>query len=163
VQDVKEVLSKFAPPQGPRNIPNLPGPPKLIPPNSIGFFGMALGKFIKKFEHEVNSLRAQFICKSLCRLINWENFSRIREKYKDYNPDPGSSKYLDIDYWLKENIKRALKLKLEKGKKLRILDIGCGTGYFLFVCRYFGHLGLSLDLDEDPMYREMVALLGMKK
>ena len=44
-----------------------------------------------------------------------------------------------------------------------ILDLGCGGGFFLFICQQLGHCCLGLDLDEFPLYGELVDLLGVER
>ena len=45
----------------------------------------------------------------------------------------------------------------------RILDLGCGTGYFLYINKLLGHEVLGIDLDELPMFREMIELLQIPR
>ncbi|PZR74106.1 MAG: hypothetical protein DLM73_08900 [Chthoniobacterales bacterium] len=61
------------------------------------------------------------------------------------------------------NLKRVRDLGLDLGGRKRVLDIGCGTGYFLYICQYLGHDVLGMDLDEEPGFTEMVELLGVKR
>jgi SAM-dependent methyltransferase len=61
------------------------------------------------------------------------------------------------------NLKRVRDLGLDLGGRKRVLDIGCGTGYFLYICQYLGHDVLGMDLDEEPGFKEMVELLGVKR
>ena len=48
--------------------------------------------------------------------------------------------------WVDEAEEIAIGLGLHQGPPLRILDIGCGYGYFLWVCQQYGHDGLGIDL-----------------
>ncbi len=64
---------------------------------------------------------------------------------------------------LKENIERAQDLWLDQAPPLRILDLGCGPNYFLFVCRALGHDGVSVDIDEQPLFRETTEMLGIPR
>lgn len=41
-----------------------------------------------------------------------------------------------------------------RSPKQRILDVGCGFGYFLRGCRHFGHDVMGVDI-EDPIYRKV--------
>src|SRR5205814_8623591 len=45
----------------------------------------------------------------------------------------------------------------------RILDIGCGAGYFLYACKLLGHEVLGLDVDQFPMFRELTQLLEIPR
>jgi len=72
-------------------------------------------------------------------------------------------KYEDrFDHSLIRNAERVYALGLHEGPKLRILDLGCGFGYFLFGARHFGHEVVGLDVD-DPYMLAVTNLLGLKK
>jgi SAM-dependent methyltransferase len=45
----------------------------------------------------------------------------------------------------------------------QILDLGCGGGFFLFICRHYGHSVTGLDLDEFPLLRELTGLLQVPR
>ncbi len=66
-------------------------------------------------------------------------------------------------YWIGINVERAQDLWLDRSPPLRILDLGCGAGYFLYVCRFFGHEGLGLDTDEEPLFRGTTELLNVRR
>ena len=79
---------------------------------------------------------------------------------------PGQNwiKYTDAPRWLKLNIRRAQDIGLDRDKRhLRILDLGSGGGYFLFVCRQLGHEGLGLDVPEPTMYGAMFERFGLRR
>lgn len=59
-----------------------------------------------------------------------------------------AAKYLDAGYWLRMNILRAARLGLHTARPKKILDLGCGPGYFLAACRLFGHDAVGLDCPE---------------
>jgi hypothetical protein len=55
-------------------------------------------------------------------------------------PGQNWTKYFDNRRWLKLNIRRAQDIGLDRAlRPLRVLDLGSGAGYFLFVCRELGH------------------------
>ena len=73
-------------------------------------------------------------------------------------------KYVDAARWLKLNIRRAQDIGLDREKRpLRILDLGSGGGYFLFVCKHLGHGGLGIDVPEPAFYGEMFEMLGLER
>ena len=61
------------------------------------------------------------------------------------------------------NIRRVQDMGLERMPPQRILDLGSGAGYFLFVNRILGHSGLGLDVDNCPLFREMFELFGLRR
>ena len=44
-----------------------------------------------------------------------------------------------------------------------MLDLGCGGGFFLFVAQQLGHTGLGLDIDEFPLFTELLDLLDVER
>jgi len=98
----------------------------------------------RRWGHPVNSRR---IFANLRRL----DFERVRARYP-YRPNPRRiRKFIEIvqDLWL------------DRSPPLRILDLGCGAGYFIYICRLFGHDGMGLDTDVEPLYREILPLLNV--
>lgn len=81
-------------------------------------------------------------------------FDAIRSKHATHP----FAKYLDLDYWLGVNLRRAEAVGLHVGPSRRVLDIGCGAGYFLHVCRLLGHEVTGLDI-HDPMYASLTEWL----
>ncbi len=98
----------------------------------------------------------------ITQTVRTDQFQEIRERFAV--PDPGDAwpKYLDIERWMATNLQRVRDLGLDLGGHKRVLDLGCGTGYFLYICRYFGHEILGLDLDM-PGFSDMLALLGIPR
>jgi len=54
-------------------------------------------------------------------------------------------------------------LWLDRAPPLQILDLGCGAGYFLYLCQLFGHEGVGLDTDDEPFFRGTTKLLGVRR
>jgi SAM-dependent methyltransferase len=74
-----------------------------------------------------------------------------------------ASKYTDVEHWLRLNIERVQDLKLNQMPPQEILDLGCGGGFFLFICRELGHRGLGLDQEGFPVFRDLVDLLRIER
>ncbi|MBV8142253.1 MAG: class I SAM-dependent methyltransferase [Verrucomicrobia bacterium] len=73
------------------------------------------------------------------------------------------TKYLDARKWLIRNVRLLKKLGLLIDPPREVLDLGCGAGYFLFVLKQIGSRVVGVDLDHDPIFNEMVALLGIER
>ena len=71
--------------------------------------------------------------------------------------------YIDLSFWLFENLLRAFNLNLHREKSMRILDLGCGPGYFIYIANYFGHHAEGLDLDSNELYNFMMQHLKIKR
>ena len=85
--------------------------------------------------------------------IDRAELERLRECYP-YRPNARKiNAYEDAKYWIGVNVKRAQDVWLDRSPPLQILDLGCGAGYFLYLCRLLGHEGLGFDQDEEPFFR----------
>ena len=95
--------------------------------------------------------------------IDRKAWDDLRTRYPRRADAPRINRFSDVDHWLKINIERAQDLWLDRSPPLRILDLGCGPGYFLYVCKRLGHEGLGVDIDEQALFRETTALLGVQR
>lgn len=100
---------------------------------------------------------------SLIGAIDQEKFDDIRRRHVIDDPGDGWPKYFDLPRWMTINLRRVRDLGLDFGFRKRVLDLGCGAGYFLYINKALGHEVLGLDIDENPMFGEMVALLGLSR
>tara|TARA_B100000963_G_C22539878_1_gene631665 strand:- start:113 stop:820 length:708 start_codon:yes stop_codon:yes gene_type:complete len=113
-------------------------------------------KLIKKIQLKINTY-------NIIKSINKKNFNVIYNKYINFDPYPGYSKYLNIKPWIVDMLWRIYILKLDKRKNLNILDIGTGNGYFPYCCKYFNHQVESIDTDKNPLFNELINLLSIKR
>jgi SAM-dependent methyltransferase len=95
--------------------------------------------------------------------IDPNGFERIRQRYAVADPGADWPKYLDLDRWIGVNIRRIRQLELDVARPKQILDLGCGSGYFLYIAQLLGHSGIGLDMDRLPMFREITRLLGVHR
>jgi len=84
---------------------------------------------------------------------------RLREIEKRH----AGEKYADIDHWLRVNRERVQDLKLHRSRPQRVLDLGCGGGFFLFILKRFNHSVLGLDVDREPLFGELVEAFGVPR
>lgn len=89
--------------------------------------------------------------------IDADRFADIASRYRDH----GFAKYLDLPKWIERNLRRVQRLKLDKGIRRRVLDVGCGCGYFLYICKLLGHEVMGIDLPGEAMYQEITGMLGV--
>jgi SAM-dependent methyltransferase len=90
-------------------------------------------------------------------------FEKLRDQYP-YRPGSARiNRFEDVVYWIEINIERAQDLWLDRSPPLRIVDLGCGAGYFLYVCKFFGHQVLGFDTDSEPLFRATTALLDVPR
>jgi SAM-dependent methyltransferase len=91
---------------------------------------------------------------------------RVRPFYrKDPNSAPKFARH--PRFWLLLNAERAARAGLHEAAGLRVLDIGCGPGYFLAVARALGHECDGVDApqshltpDERTVYAELLGALA---
>ncbi len=108
--------------------------------------------------------------------LDFASWSRLKDKYVErflehgdaYHPDKifrlerNYSKYFDLDSWLPYHSRIAMIVGLHaEEQSKRILDLGCGSGMFLYICRVLGHEGVGLDLGSE-MYQEMADIFGVE-
>ncbi len=109
-----------------------------------------------RWTHPVNARR-------ILATIDEAELARLREYYP-YRPNARKiNAYENAACWIDINVEYAQDLWLDRSPPLRILDLGCGAGYFLYICRLFGHEGLGLDTDEEPLFRGTTKLLNVRR
>jgi SAM-dependent methyltransferase len=95
--------------------------------------------------------------------IDWLQFKDLRHKYPFRPGSPQINRFEDIVYWIDINVERAQDLWLDRAPPLRILDLGSGAGYFLYVSKHFGHDVLGFDTDNEPLFGATTELLGVSR
>jgi SAM-dependent methyltransferase len=116
--------------------------------------------------HTLRSLRTNRFpleTKRVIETIDPMVFEQIRQRYAIDKPTDDWRKYLDLDRWIAINIRRVRDIELDLARRKRILDIGCGAGYFLYIAQMLGHSGLGLDLDRVPMFADITSLLNVRR
>jgi len=90
--------------------------------------------------------------------------ARAREIQQRYaNSTAGYAKYANIEPWLRLNRERVQDLKLHRSEPKRILDLGCGGGFFLFISKNLGHSVLGLDIEHVALFTELLELFGVPR
>jgi SAM-dependent methyltransferase len=93
--------------------------------------------------------------------IDEEKLRDIQARYA--RSQAGYAKYTDIDFWLRLNCERVQDLKLHRSLPKRVLDLGCGGGFFLFILKTLGHSVRGLDSADVPLYPELLELFGIER
>jgi SAM-dependent methyltransferase len=88
--------------------------------------------------------------------LDQRRLAEIQQRY-------AGQKYADVDHWLRVNRERVQDLKFHRVSPQRVLDLGCGGGFFLFILKRFNHSVLGLDLDESLLFRELLEVFGVRR
>ena len=120
-----------------------------------------LGKLVSRESYRRAWRRAQ---RSIFRLpfgpvMAGVDQNRLREIEKRH----AGEKYADVDHWMKVNRERVQDLKLHRCRPQRILDLGCGGGFFLFILKRFKHSVLGLDVDREPLFGELLEVFRVPR
>jgi len=123
------------------------------------FTGEAL---LSAWEHTLRHIHCFDVNRVLATLdpMAWVDF---RKRYPVGPEYPSINKFADAAYWIEISVERAQDLWLDRSAPLRILDLGCGAGYFAHVCRFLGHECIGLDVDQQPLFREATQLLQVPR
>jgi SAM-dependent methyltransferase len=100
---------------------------------------------------------------SLVEKIDRRQFEVVCRRHLVSGPKIGWQKYLNLRRWMQVNLNRVKNLGLDHGVRRRILDLGCGAGYFLFILQILGHDVVGLDIDDSPLFSDMILLLGLSR
>lgn len=90
--------------------------------------------------------------------IDRRQFAELAERHRsDY-----AAKYLDLPKWIGRNLQRVQRAGLDRGHRRRVLDLGCGCGYFLYIARLLGHEVIGIDnAPAGSLFAAMTELLGV--
>src|SRR6202043_1937203 len=93
------------------------------------------------------------------RVLAGVDQNRLREIQQRY----AGAKYADVDHWLRVNRERVQDLKLHRSPPQRVLDLGCGGGFFLFILKKLGHSVMGLDIDQVSLYAELLNIFDVPR
>ena len=111
----------------------------------------SLWEHARRWTHPVSSRR-------ILGTIERAELVRLREGYPYRSNARKINAYEDANYWVGVNVKRIQDLWLDRSPPLHILDLGCGPGYFLYLCRMFGSIPMtSLSFAARPSSLELIA------
>jgi cyclopropane fatty-acyl-phospholipid synthase-like methyltransferase len=128
---------------------------------SIAMFFANAGRQKYSISDIPNFLRARPLAAKADTLVDQVKFQQVIAKHSSDGPD--STKYFDKQRWLRAKMMRVIELGLDKSPPVSVLDLGCGAGYFLFCCKYFGHNVHGIDLPNYQFYTDMIALFGLSR
>jgi 2-polyprenyl-3-methyl-5-hydroxy-6-metoxy-1,4-benzoquinol methylase len=90
--------------------------------------------------------------------------TRVRAIQERYASSPVQiAKYADIERYMKLNIERVQDLGLHRSAPKQVLDLGCGGGFFLYICQQLGHRSLGVDLEWFPVFTDLLNLFQVER
>jgi SAM-dependent methyltransferase len=120
-----------------------------------------LAKLARRETYRRGWRRAQ---RSIFRLPFGPVFAELdQDRLMEIQRRHAGQKYADVDHWLRVNRERVQDLKLHRAPPQRVLDLGCGGGFFLFILKRLNHSVLGLDLDESALFRELLEVFGITR
>lgn len=111
----------------------------------------------RRFERKLHPIPLRPLLENL----DQERIREIRARYKDSPVQV--SKYADVEAWMKTNIERVQDLHINRLPPQDILDLGCGGGFFVYICQQLGHRALGLDMEGFSLYPELIQLFGVER
>src|SRR2546428_13205858 len=93
--------------------------------------------------------------------IDRERAREIQQRYADSTA--GYAKYANIEPWLRLNRERVQDLNLHRSAPKRVLDLGCGGGFFLFILKNLGHSVLGIDVERVALFTELLELFEVPR
>lgn len=104
-------------------------------------------------------LRDYFILRDTLK----DKLAAVIDEYRIANPGIHYQKYLDVDFWVFEALRRVYFLELNRSASKKILDLGTGAGYFPFICKFYGHEAEGLDVPDNSLYNIIISTIGVKR
>src|SRR6267143_1267094 len=93
--------------------------------------------------------------------IDHDRAREIQQRYA--NSTAGYAKYANIEPWLRLNRERVQDLNLQRSAPKRVLDLGCGGGFFLFILKNLGHSVLGLDIERVVLFAELLNIFDVPR
>ena len=87
---------------------------------------------------------------------------KVHEMHR--NSSDGYTKYFyDLDWNIDYVVNEALQADLVNVPPQRVLDIGCGPGYFLYALQQFGHDVVGIDVDWTEIFNDLIKELKIPR
>jgi SAM-dependent methyltransferase len=125
---------------------------KLLSPDVF----LSAWEHVCRWTHPINA-------REIVATIDRDELGRLRARYPARTNAREINLYENAAYWIGVNLRRVQDLWLDRTPPLRILDLGCGPGYFLYISELFGHSGIGLDTPDEPLFEGLTQLLKIQR
>ena len=99
----------------------------------------------------------------LLESVDFARYRVMQESYLRRTKLGTYVKFLDLGYWMDAKFDQAWQFGLHQGAPRRILDIGAGIGNFVYICCYFGHDALAMDIGKVAIYDDLIELFQVPR
>ena len=102
---------------------------------------------------------------ALIATVDEPGLDALRGKYAERMQKASAAsryKYLDVVFHILQKLLLARELGLHKSPPRRVLDVGTGGGQLPFVCRFYGHQAVGIDV-KDAFYDGLSACLDIER
>ncbi len=106
--------------------------------------------------------RVRRLAKPIIENIRAVAVDAIRARHQ--NSTDGYTKYFhDLDWNIEYVVNEALQADLVNGRPQRVLDIGCGPGYFLYALQHLGHEVVGMDIEDTEIFNDLIRELRLPR
>jgi len=106
--------------------------------------------------------KTERVHRALVNAIGKNNIKALKQEWEQRLTDPQKNKWM-TPRDMRRLVLLGLRFGLDCAPKQSILDLGCGTGYFLYVCRHFGHDVMGIDLPGNGLFDAWVSFLKIPR
>jgi len=111
-----------------------------------------------------NARRCEQTAEEIMATWDQARFDDLYRKHWNYFQRTHDSKFLDARHWVRDSVDRYYLYGLDTlAPGCRVLDIGCGAGYFLAVARHFGHHVVGLDVPDNDIFNDVIDYFGIDR
>ncbi|MBT8130920.1 MAG: hypothetical protein KJO35_01515 [Gammaproteobacteria bacterium] len=126
---------------------------------------MRLRRYLGKLDPRniLLDIQARAMTQDICATIDPEGLFELRKEYKGKQALM-DFKYFNMEPYVRMSVLRALKLGIVGRRKVSILDMGTGFGYFPYVCMCLhGHTIKAFDIPGQALYDAVTEFLEIEK
>jgi len=135
---------------------------KTLPPEKESYLQHRLGRLKDRLENHLRYVQSPIslyyklkASAATPKLLDNPEILQARRVAGQYAEGHSFGKYSKIDQYIPFNLRRVYALGLHKSPPLRVLDLGAGVGFFLYLSKLHGHTAIGIDSQDDDFYTQM--------
>lgn len=96
--------------------------------------------------------------------LDFDAYAEMQTKHlEEHGSGSSRVKWLDLAHYLRVRYSYVVALGLDQRPPLRLLDIACGPGHFGYICRFFGHDVLGIDVPGNEVLNDLIDVLAVPR